>query len=235
MFKFYKIRQVDILNHSLDEIIECYYSIFIHHWEKAYRTIKRNRKKIKYLIYQELNAFHFSHGLWQIKKNAECFGIKKLSSELGHLTGVWDIDWTWIIHHISLDYRNQMIAFNNIKLNEVGRIKFYKYIPINYYKITESIYLKSVETREPKLFDFRELYKNGSGLKEKPTDFEPVIGATLWGGFNNEFWDMTELRILKNDYTWNNNTKMFELKPYKRKFDRKSKIKIRIGNKEQEI
>jgi hypothetical protein len=235
MFKFNKIRQVDILNDSLDEIIDCYYSIFILQWEKTYVTIKRNRKKIKHLIYQELDSFHFSHGLWQVKKNAECLGVKKLSSELGHLTGLWNIDWLWIIHHISFDYRNQMIAFNNIKLSEIGRIKYYKYIPMNYYEIAESIYLKSIETREPKLFDFNELYKNGSGLKKKSTDFKPVIGATLWDGFNNEFWDMTELRVLTSDYSWSNDKKDFELKPFNRKIERKSKVKIRIGNSEREI
>lgn len=235
MFKFNKIRQIDILNHSLDEMIDCYYSIFILQWEKSAETLKRNRKIIKHLICQEFDSFHFSHGLWQVKKNSKCLGVKKLSSELGHLTGIWNIDWSWITHHILLDYRNQMIAFNNIKLSEIGEIKFYKYVPQNYYKVAESIYLKSIETREPQLFDFHELHKNGTGLKENTTNLKPVIGATLWGGFNNDFWDMTELRILKSDYSWNNTTKEFESKPYCRKIERKSKIIIRIGNSEKEI
>lgn len=235
MFRFNKTIQVDILKHSLDEMIDCYYSIFILSWEKSFGTIKKNRKRIKELIHQELDAFHFAHGLWQLKKDKISLGVKKISSELGHLTGNWNIDWAWIIHHILLDYRNQMIAFNNIKSNEIGDIKFYKYVPQNYYKIAESIYLKSIETREPQLFDFHELHKNGTGLIENTTNLKPVIGATLWGGFNNDFWDVTELKILKSDYSWSNITKEFELKPYCRKIERKSKIRIRIGNTEKEI
>lgn len=235
MFRFNKTIQVDILKHSLDEMIDYYYSIFILSWEKSFGTIKKNRKRIKELIHQELDAFHFANGLWQLKKDKISLGVKKINSELGHLTGIWNIDWSWITHHILLDYRNQTIAFNNIKLNEIGEIKFYKYVPQNYYKVAESIYLKSIETKEPQLFDFHELHKNGTGLKENTTNIKPIIGATLWGGFDNDFWDMTELRILKGDYSWNKTTKEFELKPYFRKIERKSKIIIRIGDSEKEI
>lgn len=235
MFRFNKAKQADVLKQSLEGMIDSYYSFFIESWETTFAIVKKNRLIIKDIIYQELDSFHYAHGFLQIKKDKRNLGEKKISSELGHLTGIWNIDWLWIMHHILLDYKNQMIAFHNIKLNESGEVKFYKHVPKDYYPLADSIYLKNVDTREPHLFDFKELYQNGSGFNKKTKNMKPIIGTHLWQGFNNNYWDLTELGIINKNYIWDSNLQSFELKPYSPRIERKSKVILRIGNSIREI
>jgi hypothetical protein len=76
------------------------------------------------------------------------------------------------------------------------------------------------------------IIQNGNGLKSGIKNFVPLIGVTLWKGFNSNYWDLTELRIVPKGYIWDNIKKRFALpKEWERKVDRKSKIKITIGVK----
>lgn len=214
-------------NQSLEEKVDFYFNFFL----SRITAIVDYEKEIKHEILKEFQAYLFCNG----RANGGLRSIKQLASELGHLTGTWSFDWAWIIHHIILDFKNIGIFLSLTECHRTQKVYFYKYIPEKYYEFAKEIYLVNLSTQEPKLFEPKELFENGTGLIDNTKRFKPVVGATLWRGFDNDYWDLTELRTITDDYVWDADKKMFILKPYERKFERRSKIIITIGDKKFEV
>lgn len=230
-----KNKEIEYFNYSLDKKVDFYYDILIRNMNSKDSKLLSFEDSIKTIIFNELDSFELVYGRFQIKKDKESLGIKRLHSDLGHLTGDWTIDWAWILHHIILDFQNVGIALNLLAESKTDSIKVYKYLPLKYYDFAERIYLKDGLTKEPKIFELKELMINGHGLKENQKEFNPIVGVTLWSGFSNEYWDLTELNKFDDDDYWDIEEKRFKAKPYERKIKRNSKVKITIGDKKYEI
>lgn len=216
-----------LFNQSLEEKVDFYFGFFL----SRYIIIVNYEREIKHEILKEFQAYLFCDG----RTNEGLRSIKQLASELGHLTGAWNFDWAWIIHHIILDFKNIGIFQSLTERLRTQKVYFYKYVPEKYYEFAREIYLNNLSTQEPKLFEPKELFENGTGLIDNTKKFKPVVGATLWRGFNNEYWDLTELKTITDDHIWDVDKKMFILKPHERKFERRSKITITIGDKKFEV
>ncbi len=219
-------------DYSTKKKVDFYFHFFLTPFFKSHPQIRRTQKEIKGLLFEELSNYCFN-GKYPYPSGK--YGIRKLQSELGSLTGDWSIDWMWILHHITLDYKNIELARNLMKSYQGQRFWVYKYLPAEYYDFAEKIYLKNIETKEPKIFDLKTLIENGVGLRSNMKEYKPVVGVTLWKGFDNDFWDMTELKLIGENYHWNSNKRMFEINHYKRTIDRKSKVIITIGDKKYEV
>ena len=231
-FQMRKIFGLEYMQCSLEQTVKFYFDTFLGQFRSSNTCINKFEDKIKKLIYDELDSFEFNKFLCQTKKNKYTFGVKKMHSELGNLTHDWTIDWEWIIHHITLDYVNTGKALFYLDNFHSDKIQVYKYMPENYYEFAQKLYLRNLIMKQPRIFDLMEIIQNGHGLKSEIKNFVPVVGVTLWKGFNTNYWDLTELRIIPKDYIWDNITKRFELsKNFERKVERRSKIKITIGVK----
>jgi hypothetical protein len=217
-----------------------YYSLFFE--DIVFTTSESEKYKIKItkLIEDELNAYYFDFGHWFVKKDKTLKSLSQVQSELGHMTKRWSIDWAWKFHHIMLDFLN--IGFAEYLTKKYGsHVLVYKWVPDKYLKLAEEVYLKDPKTREPILFRLDKLINDGTVLNLKSSKAIPNIGVTLWNDFNNEIWDMTELRKYDESMIWDVEAKHFiyaydktELKKSEIELEKrgiKGKIKITIGNK----
>lgn len=225
-------RDVDYFHFSLEKKVEFYFDTFFEQIMKGNVSIKKFENEIKQHILKELDSFEFNKWWCQIGKDKHLLGVKKMHSELGHLTNDWSIDWEWIIHHITLDYVNIGKALYMMDNSHKEKILVYKYLPDNYYDFAQRLYLKDLKTKQPKIFDLKKILQNGHGLKSGIKRFVPLVGVTLWKGFDNNYWDLTELRGCPEHYQWDYVTKSFKSEPnFNRKIQRNSKIKITVGDK----
>lgn len=205
--------ETDYFYFPLKQKVDFYYDIFISDFAIANKSIIKNEVAIKYLILQELDSYEVVlSDFCQIKRDRISMGIKKLNSELGHLVG-WNIDWYWILHHIILDYRNIIIALHLKEKYKNEKVLVYKYVPTNNIAIAGNIYLKDCTSREPRCFELDELFTQGFGLKANTENIKPIIGVTLWKGFDNNYWDLTELKMFRQNYEWNCIEHRFIMKP----------------------
>jgi hypothetical protein len=225
---FIKKKETSYFRYSLEKKVDFYFDVFFGQLKRNMESIEKHEKAIKYILFQELSSYNFQSGRYYASEGTK--GIRKLSSDLGHLISDWTIDWTWIIHHITLDYQNIGIALHLIDDRNLDKILVYKYVPDKYYDFAKELYLKDLITKEPKLFKLQEILRNGHGLKPNIKSFVPLVGVTLWKGFDNEYWDLTELKIVRDGYYWDVTTQSFKLKEItERKVIRTSKIRIYVG------
>ena len=224
---------------SVKDKVEFYYSLFFENIVFTTTESEKYKIKITKLIEGELNAYYFDFGRWFVKKDKTSKSLSQLQSELGHMTKRWSIDWVWIFHHIILDFLN--IGFADYLINKYGsNVQVYKWVPDKNFKLAEEVYLKNPKTREPILFQLDKLIKDGTVLNLKSSKAIPNIGVTLWKDFNDEIWDMTELRKYDESMIWDIETKHFvynkeDLKRREAKLGMKGVIKITVGNKTYKI
>lgn len=227
---FKKKKETSYFRYSLETKVDFYFDLFFSEIKLYNNNIVKFENGIKQLIYNELDSFEFNMGRYQVNRNKHSLGVNKMQSELGHLTNNWSIDWTWIIHHITLDYLNIGKALNLIDNCNEKKILVYKYVPDNYYDFAKKLYLKDLKTKEPKIFELKKIIENGHGLKPNIKSFVPLVGVTLWKGFDNEYWDLTELKTVRDGYYWDVTTQSFKLKEItERRVIRTSKIRIYVG------
>lgn len=144
---------------------------------------------------------------------------KQISSDLGHFTKVWGIDWHWIVHHIKLDYSNILVAKDILERFDENAL-VYKYMFYNDCISCKKLYLKNISNNEPKTFIISHLIKNGHNIKFNIKEFKPVIGATIFS--YNEYiesfdWDYSTLMHLPYNYHWDKKKQMFTVNTISRK------------------
>jgi len=227
---FFKKKEINYFRYPLEKKVDFYFDVFFNPIKQNHLNIHKFETEIKQLIFNELDSFEFNLGRYQVKREKHSLRIQKLHSELGHLTNDWSIDWSWIIHHITFDYLNTGKAIDLIDNSNTKNVLVYKYMPDKYFDFAKDLYLKNIETKEPKIFELRDILKNGHGLKPNIKSYVPLVGVTLWKGFDNEYWDLTELRTISESYHWDAIAQGF--KPNEiigRRIRRTSKIKIYVG------
>lgn len=151
--------------------------------------------------------------------------IQSIISEIGNKTGKWNYDWNRLIdtecNNIFQRGRAQTL------IDKYGEDTLvYKNVYPGACQECIRLYLTKGIGSQPILFKLSDLIDNGSNVGRKRKDWK----ATLDG--IHSFCRCT-LIYVPNGYEWNDETQKFEPpKEFKRKVERKSKIKIQVGDKE---
>lgn len=192
------------------EMSEFYFNLFfsniLSELEKAqFKTYITN------IIKNQFDTYYFNSNRWFIKPGRVIKAVTQLQSDLGHLTKIWSIDWAYIFHHIFLDYLNVGLA-KHLRAVYGPNALVFKWMPLKYIKIAEKVYLRSIRTREPKVFSLDRLIEEGTALTLDNDLKKPRIGVTLWKNPKCEadWWDLTELNYKDKAEKWNKKRHRFE-------------------------
>jgi len=221
--------KINFFRLSIEDKIDIYYDYFFKDFlGKDIHLISSYESQIKILMFEILDSLKFNSIMHEMRSDNPLYlDLRKLNSNLGNLTGIWGIDWAWIFHHIELDYSNVSLANALLDLN---KIRVYKSLPKKYYSKYNKLYLLNTDTREPLIFNVKELISNGHDLKSRKLRNIPAVGIQLFKGYSNEYWDMAKLTIVPSGMTWSKEAKQFRYLAPEKIIERKSKIKITIGD-----
>lgn len=151
--------------------------------------------------------------------------VTSVVSDLGHRTGEWDRDWKRIVVTEMQNIYNQGRASEISRKYGIGEGVWKQVFP-GACRHCIRLYLTNGIGSEPRIFTLSELYLNNNNIGEKVDDWKPVVGAThpycrcdIRHKFKGQIWN-TE----KGDYEYGGERV--------RLVERKSKIKITVGEKE---
>jgi hypothetical protein len=197
---------------------------------KTYTYLKGLKNKVKGEVEQTiLSKMNYEHTI----KESLITGVEKrksisaIVSDIGHKLGTWKNDYGRIVE----------TEMNNIFLE--GRAMEYSRNgedPLVYKQVFELAcrhciekYLSNGIGSKPRVFKLSELIKNGTNIGKKVKDWV----ATLYGLHP---FCRCLLRKIPRGYEWNEENQRFELsKTWERKIERKSKIKIQVGDLKFEV
>lgn len=145
--------------------------------------------------------------------------VKDMVSRLGHKTNDWSRDFGRIsdfIMHTAYDEGRAA----SIEKQYGSDSLVYKDVFDKACKYCIKLYTTAGIGTLPKVFKLSELITNGNNIGRKVAEWKPVIGST------HPFCRCT-LANVPQGYDWNEKTRSFDIpQPFKRKVERKSKIRI---------
>ena len=150
--------------------------------------------------------------------------IKDLVSNLGHKTGDWARDFGRIsdfVMHSAFEEGRSIDIENRFGLD----CEVYKNVYEKACKHCQKLYLTNGIGSEPILYSLKDLRDNGTNIGVNVSDWKAVIGST-------HPWCRCTISYRDPNYDWDAKTQSYNLpKEYVRKVERKSKVKISIGDK----
>lgn len=149
--------------------------------------------------------------------------VSSIVTEIGNKTNDWRRDWGRIIETETNDIFQQGRA-EQIAKQEGVDTQVFKDVYSGACKWCIKFYFTGGIGSQPIIFKLSELVANGSNVGKKQSDWKPVIYST------HPFCRCT-LRKLPKGYVWDQEKGMFVLGKKERKFERKSKVKITVGDK----
>jgi hypothetical protein len=178
----------------------------------------KRRYKVEKLIKKEL-----SQGV----ENRKSF--QEIMLNLGNKTGDWQRDWGRIVE-TELNSAYQEGRADDIQKNNPGKDPLVCKIPRKTAcRHCIQAYLTKGLGSQPRIFKLSQLRNNGTNIGLKVSDWKPVICS-------HHPWCYCELIEVPEGYVWNSEKQMFvPPENFVRKVERKSKIKITIGDKNYEI
>lgn len=207
---------------------------------KTYTHIKGLGDKIKNSIQVEISAEEMSY--LQAKRVAEAKGVikkeildgefqnrsvKRIASNIAHKLDEWDRDWGRIVATESQDVFN--LGRTQAMMRDGSDPKVFFNVYPGACKHCIRLYLTNGIGSEPKVFTMSELMANGSNVGLKTKDWRATIHPV------HPYCRCTACE-LPEGYVWDSERGQFvPPKNYKRKVDRKSKVKIDFGNKHYEV
>lgn len=155
--------------------------------------------------------------------------VRDMVSALGHKTEDWSRDFGRIsdyVLHSAFDQGRAMA----IDREEGGDALVYKDVYPGACRHCIKHYLTNGIGSQPKIFKLSTLQANGTNVGKKVDEWQPVIGPL-------HPWCRCTLERVPEGYEWNDETQSFSTpkKDYQRKVQRKSKIRIQIGDKTTEV
>jgi len=145
----------------------------------------------------------------------------QLATEIGKLTGKWNKDLGKVADYIMHE------TFNEGRIASIRRknSKVYFDVYAGACKHCVKAYLKGPVGSEPKVFEINDLVANGTNIGKKVADYLPTISGI------HPFCRCTASEV-PDGYEWNQETRRFERpKVFKRKVNRKSKVKVTVNGK----
>lgn len=150
--------------------------------------------------------------------------ISNLVSDLGHKTGDWARDFGRISDYVMHQAFEEGRA-SQIRNQHGGDALVYKKVFQSACKKCVSLYLTKGVGSEPVLFKISELQSNGTNIGRKVADWKPVVGPT-------HPWCRCMLVHVDPNYEWSEEDGDFtKPKQYERKVQRRSRVKITVGNR----
>ena len=151
--------------------------------------------------------------------------IDSIVSNLGHRTGEWDRDWKRIV------VTEMQNIYNQGRASEIARkygneALVWKDVFPGACRHCIQLYLTNGIGSAPRVFKLNDLVANGNNLNLKVADWKAIVGTT-------HPYCRCNLRVKFLGQVWNEIKEVFEYGLDRvRKVERKSKIKITVGDKE---
>jgi hypothetical protein len=178
----------------------------------------KRRNRLEKLIKKEL-----SEGTLKRKSFSD------IMLNLGHKTDDWQRDWGRIVE-TELNSAYQEGRSDEIQKNNPGKDPLvFKHVRNTACRHCIAAYLTNGLGSKPRIFKLSQLRENGSNIGRKAKEWKPVIES-------HHPWCFCELDEVPDGYEWDEKEQMFNPpQNYVRKVQRRSKVKITIGDKEYEV
>jgi hypothetical protein len=150
-------------------------------------------------------------------------------SEIGRRTEVWNHDWVRIVE-TEMNNVFQQGRAQTIRETKGGDSIVFKDVFSGACKVCIKVYLTNGIGSQPILFKLSELEANGDNIGLKQSDWKPTLSGV-------HPFCRCHLRSLPEGYKWDEEKEKFtpQKEEIERRVERKSKIKITIGDKEKFI
>lgn len=151
--------------------------------------------------------------------------IQSIISSIGHSLDDWNRDWGRIVE-TEMQYIYQIGVAQQI-MNEYGaEALVYKQVYPGSCRFCQQLYTTGGVGTKPRIFKLIDLIANGDNIGLKSKDWKPTLGPV-------HPFCRCNTRYIPKSYVWNDETQSFEpVKHFDRKVERRSKVKITVGNKE---
>lgn len=199
---------------------------------QAYSDIKNLSAKVKRGLNQEIiNRSQYEKIIETTAEKTirERASINSMVLELGRQTQDWGRDLGRISDYILHNAFDQGKA-NFLKSEYGEEALVYKRVFPGACQHCIKAYLTNGIGSEPRIFKLSDLQKNGTNIGRPASNWLPVVGAL-------HPHCRCTLESYDPNYIWNKKTQSFDIfkEKFERKVQRKSKIKISVGNKNFEI
>lgn len=208
--------------------------------DKTYSHIKGFGEKIKEDIRAAISAEEMNLLQQQERAKAERVlheeildgtlakrSVKKISSRIADRMQAWNRDWSRIVETESQDVYNLGRAVNMMS-EDADPIVYFQVFP-GACRHCIRLYLTRGIGSRPKTFRLSELMANGTNYGLKSSEWKPTVHPV-------HPYCRCEIVRLPKGYVWNEERGEFAPpEKYERRVERKSKVRITIGNKEYEV
>lgn len=180
-------------------------------------------EELSYLQEKQLAATHEKIRQEILEGTFEKRSCSKIASRLSETMSEWTRDWTRIVETESQDVFN--LGRAQIMMQDGQNPLVYFDVFPGACKHCIQLYLTNGIGSQPRLFRLSELMANGNNYGLKSRDWKPTIHPV-------HPMCRCELRSLPEGYEWDEERGIFAPpKEYKRKVERKSKVKITFGDR----
>lgn len=151
--------------------------------------------------------------------------IQSIISSIGHSLDDWNRDWGRIVE-TEMQYIYQIGVAQQIMNEHGAEALVYKQVYPQACKYCQQLYTTGGVGTKPRIFKLIDLIANGDNIGLKSKDWKPTLGPI-------HPYCRCNMRYIPKSYVWNDETQSFEpVKHFDRKVERRSKVKITVGNKE---
>lgn len=151
--------------------------------------------------------------------------IQSIISSIGHSLDDWNRDWGRIVE-TEMQYIYQIGVAQQIMNEHGAEALVYKQVYSGACKYCQQLYTTGGVGTKPRIFKLIDLIANGDNIGLKSKDWKPTLGPV-------HPFCRCNMRYIPKSYVWNDETQSFEpVKHFDRKVERRSKVKITVGNKE---
>lgn len=155
--------------------------------------------------------------------------VQNIVSNIGHSLEDWNRDWGRIVETEMQNIYQTGVAQQIMKEQGADAL-VYKTVYTQACQHCIRLYTTAGIGSKPRIFKLIDLINNGDNIGVKAKDWKPVLGPT-------HCFCRCDLKEVPKGMVWNDETHSFEpsKEPYKRQVERKSKVKIYVGDKMFEV
>ena len=178
--------------------------------------VEKQRQKDLETIKEEL-----SRGVLEKKS------VPQIVSDIGHKLDEWQHDWGRVVE-TEMQNIYELGAAQRIAKEHGIDAKVYKTVYGGACNFCIRFYTTNGIGSKPRIFKLADLMANGTNVGRKQKDWLPTVGPV-------HPFCRCVINWLPDDYIWSDERQRFEMKPYKRKIERRSKVTITVGDKKFEV
>ena len=155
--------------------------------------------------------------------------VQNIVSNIGHSLEDWNRDWGRIVETEMQNIYQTGVAQQIMKEQGADAL-VYKEVFSGACQHCIKFYTTAGIGSKPRIFKLIDLINNGDNIGKKVKDWKPVLNSV-------HPFCRCDLKEVPKGMVWNDETHSFEppKEPYKRQVERKSKVKIYVGDKKFEV